>query len=422
MKKFNTKVSKILKFTGTALVTSALLSVSMAAQALDAVAYYSDKNSNRVFIIDPRNMSLVDTIPTIGSDPYPIDKVGGNKVYVTTRETESLDIIDYDGTNFSNSGVISLTHKPRSVTYNANKQLALVSGTKKAVMSVIDTTTDTVVGTVGNTTVQAPTDFGGSLATGHPFWVNDKQFLLTDRARRKVHLYKVVQWGGTYYIWKQHTINTRTSVHSWEKVPNASGFWQKRFFYGVEEGSPNSGKEPAVLEIFVYGNHIFKTRRAKLTGFDPSTMGSHHLAMHPNKQHIYIGSAEGHTFVINRYAMGIQSVVDSGKNAGHTTFNSATNVAVTTNHKDTFMTLIDMTTHTKIGDVANIATANPANGLSQSHTTSFDPNNNGFYYTSAASDGNYVEVDALSGNVTRTLPLDLGNGYTIQGTYNWNLQ
>ncbi len=289
-------------------------------------------------------------------------------------------------------------------------------------MSIIDTTTDTVIATVGNTTEVPPSDFGGSLATGHPFWVNDRKFLLTDRARRKVHLYKIKKKpNGQYVIKKLDTIHTRTSVHHWAKIPGATGYWAKRTFFGVEEGAPNNGKPPAVLKIRVKGKHLKKKGRVKLTGFDPATMGSHHLGMHPDGQHIYIGSAEGHTFIIDRSSMSIVNIVDSGKNAGHTTFNAATNTAVTTNHKDTFMTLIDMTNHTKIGDVAGVATANPPSGLSQSHTTSFDPDNTGFYYTSAAADGNYVEIDALSGNITRSLPLDLGNGYTIQGTYNWNL-
>ena len=80
-----------------------LSSISMTINALDAVAYYSDKNSSRVFIIDPRNMLLIDEISTTGREPYPIDKVGSSKVYVSTRESDSLDIIDYDGTNFYNN-------------------------------------------------------------------------------------------------------------------------------------------------------------------------------------------------------------------------------------------------------------------------------------------------------------------------------
>ncbi|MCK5394809.1 MAG: hypothetical protein KAJ32_02400, partial [Gammaproteobacteria bacterium] len=59
-----------------AVITSALLTGSMSAYAIDAVGYYSDNSSNQVFIVDPRNMSVVDVIPTHGDQPYPIDKVG----------------------------------------------------------------------------------------------------------------------------------------------------------------------------------------------------------------------------------------------------------------------------------------------------------------------------------------------------------
>lgn len=422
IQKFSTH-GKLFGAIRTAALTVTLSATSLAAHALDAVGYYSDNDSDRVFIVDPRSMSLVATIPTTGNQPYPIDKVVGDKVYVSTRNSPSLDIIDYDSSNFFNAGTIALQHRPRSVTYNANTKLALVSGVKKALMSVIDTTTDQVVGVVGDATELSPSDFGGSLATGHPFWVNDHQFLLTDRARRKVHLYKIVKlWDSSYWIHKQDTIATPTSVHHFEEIPGASTWWDKRTFYGMAEGAPADNLPPAVIEVFVLGNNLLLTRQADLAGPDVTIMGSHHLGMHPNGVHIYTGSAEGNTFVINRYSMSIINVVPSGANAGHTTFNAASNIAVTTNHRDTFMTLIDMSNHTKLGDVPGVSgSLPPAGRFSQSHTTSFDPQNPGVFYTAAAAEGNYVEVDAVSGIVTRTLPLDFGNGYTIQGTYNWNL-
>jgi hypothetical protein len=44
----------------------------------------------------------------------------------------------------------------------------------------------------------------------------------------------------------------------------------------------------------------------------------------------------------------------------------------------------------------------------------------GMFYTAASQDGDLVEIDAISGNITRTLSLDT-EGYIIQGTYNWFL-
>ena len=42
------------------------------------------------------------------------------------------------------------------------------------------------------------------------------------------------------------------------------------------------------------------------------------------------------------------------------------------------------------------------------------------FYTAASQDGNLIEIDAISGNITNTLSLDT-DGYIIQGTYNWFL-
>ena len=154
---------------------------------------------------------------------------------------------------------------------------------------------------------------------------------------------------------------------------------------------------------------------------DVTKSGSHHLGMHPDKRHVYAGSNEGNVFVIDRFSMKTINIVEAGALAGHTTFNESSGIAVQTNHRDSFMTLIDMKTHTFIKNVSVARSFSPIGSLAQSHTTSFDPKKSGVFYTAASDDGNYVEVDAESGVVTRTLPLD-ADGYIIQGTYNWNLQ
>lgn len=407
-------------------IVAILSAISLSAHALDAVAYYSDRNSNRVFIVDPRSMSVVDVIPTHGDQPYPIDKVGNDKVYVSTRNSTSLDIIDYDGMGFSNTGIVPLQHKARSVDYNSNTDMALVSGVRKALLSVIDVSTDSVVGVVGD-----PEEVGSGTITGHPFWVDDDQFLLLDLARNLVHLYKIERrhqskgrhgsrHQGGLTIVKQDTLRTPSPVHHFSRVPGAEGS-DTRTFYGMAEGVSAEDIRPAVLEIFVSGRSIRLSNTVELDGPDAAIMGSHHLGMHPDGMHIYAGSKEGHTFVIDRYTMSIVSVVESGSGSGHTTFDAVNNVAIETNHTDTSMTLMDSYNHVKLGDVDGVASAMPADGLkSQAHTSSFDPQNPGMFYTAAPIDGNLIEIDAVSGIITRTLPLDDG-GYIIQGTYDWNL-
>jgi hypothetical protein len=426
-------------------ITGALLTGSMAAQALDAVGYYSDNNSNRVFIVDPRNMSVVDVIPThgdqpypidkVGNDkvyvstrnsthgdqPYPIDKVGNDKVYVSTRNSTSLDIIDYDGMSFFNAGIVPLKHKARSVSYNSNTNMALVSGVRKALVSLIDVSRDRVVGVVGD-----PDEVGSGTITGHSFWVDDDQFLLLDRARQLVHLYQVKQSGkgrkgGGLKIVHQDTIRTPGPVHHFSKIPGATSGRDSRTFYGSAEGVGADGINPSVIEIRVpaFKSRINLTGRAELTG-DASVMGAHHFGMHPDGVHIYMGSKEGNTFIINRNSMSIVGIVESGAGSGHTTFDASANVAIETNHTDTFMTLIDTNNHIKLGDIAGVASTPVDGGKSQAHTSSFDPMNTGMFYTMAPQDGNLIEIDAISGIITRTLSIDT-DGYLIQGTYDWNL-
>ncbi|MCK4676461.1 MAG: hypothetical protein KAT61_11110, partial [Gammaproteobacteria bacterium] len=278
-----------------AVITSTLLTGSVAAYAIDAVGYYSDNNSNRVFIVDPRNMSVVDVIPTHGDQPYPIDKVGNDRVYVSTRNSPSLDIIDYDGTSFTNSGIIPLQHKPRSVSYNSNTNMALVSGVRKALMSLINVSDNSVVGVVGS-----PKEVGSGTITGHPFWIDDDEFLLTDRARQLVHLYKITMRGGSKKDGKkgghvkivlQDTISTPGPVHHFSKIPGATTGRDSRTFYGAADGLGADGINPSVIEIHVpkSKSKINYTGRVELTG-DASVMGAHHFGMHPDGKHIYIGS------------------------------------------------------------------------------------------------------------------------------------
>jgi hypothetical protein len=408
-------------------VSSALLTGSMAAHAIDAVGYYSDNNSDRVFIVNPRDMTVVTTIKTHGKDPYPIDKVGNDKVYVSTRGSKSLDIIDYDGIdNFFNAGHIPLKHKPRSVSYNSNTNMALVSGVRKAMMSLINVSDNSVVGVVGS-----PKEVGSGTITGHPFWVDDDEFLLTDRARQLVHLYKITMHSGGkkggkkdghVEIVLQDTISTPGPVHHFAKIPGATSIKDTRTFYGAADGLGADGINPSLIEIRVplSKSQIKVTGRTVLTG-DASVMGAHHFGMHPDGKHIYMGSKEGNTFIINRKNMSIVNIVASGLGSGHTTFDASANIAIETNHTDTFMTLIDTNNHTKLGDILGVAST-PTDGYkSQSHTSSFDPMYPGMFYTAASQDGNLIEIDAISGSITgRTLSLDT-DGYIIQGTYNWFL-
>ncbi|MEN8168017.1 MAG: hypothetical protein ABFR65_11140, partial [Pseudomonadota bacterium] len=107
---------------------------------VDNLAYYGDWDSNRIYIIDVDNMSLLISVEGTGDGPYGIDQQGADKAYALTRKTESLTVVDNN--TLENAGQIPLAHKPRSTHYSAETGLTLVSGGDKAMSSIIKVDVD----------------------------------------------------------------------------------------------------------------------------------------------------------------------------------------------------------------------------------------------------------------------------------------
>ena len=175
------------------------------------LTYYGDWDSNRIYIIDVDNMQLVTTVEGTGDGPYGIDQQSVEKAYALTRKTESLTVVN--NKTLENSGLINLSHKPRSTSYNPETGLTLVSGADKAVTSVIRVERDKVIKEVGDNQESYPYDFGGSLSTGHPLWLNDHHFFMLDRAAREIQL-----WSRSGNLLS--TLPTPTSVHHLFQPPN----------------------------------------------------------------------------------------------------------------------------------------------------------------------------------------------------------
>ncbi|MDA3831965.1 MAG: hypothetical protein PF495_01075 [Spirochaetales bacterium] len=75
--------------------------------------------------------------------------------------------------------------------------------------SILRTDHDQVIKVVGENIVTTPCDFGGSLSTGHPLWVNDTQFFMLDRAARAIQL-----WEGKGERRADVVIITRTNLNT----------------------------------------------------------------------------------------------------------------------------------------------------------------------------------------------------------------
>ena len=132
-----------------------------------------------------------------------------------------------------NIRIIQLEHYPRSVTCNQESSLCIVSGRKTPVASVIEVKYHQVVAKVGSDIETTPTNYGGSLATGHPFWVTNDKFLLLDRANRKIDLYTVSKRRNKYYVIFGNSMRVSSSAHHVLAVPNAQGTDKYLFFVSM---------------------------------------------------------------------------------------------------------------------------------------------------------------------------------------------
>ena len=379
--------------------------------AVDNLAYYGDWDSNRVYIIDVDNMTLLKTVENTGDGPYGIDQQGPNKAYALTRKTESLTVVDNN--TIEHDGLIELQHKPRSTNFNANTVLSLVSGGDKAMTSIIRTDMDKVTHVVGDNVLTTPHDFGGSLSTGHPLWVSDHHFFMLDRAAREIQLWN--RAGD-----KLSVLNAPTSIHHVFQPPASTMDLEDRnVFYAVVEGNQSEGVSPGVIRFEIIKNTLQQTAQVNLHDFDPlnldvTQMGSHHADFHPDGLSIYMGSAEGHVFVIDKGTMQIKAMVDAGAGAGHTTFLPMRNQAVITNHNATYMSVIDTLTHELVKEVEVADSASP-DYKSQAHTSGVSLDMK-YFYSAASHDGVFFRIDLDTWEVNKTY---IG-GNILMGSFIWN--
>ncbi len=370
-------------------------------------AFYGDTQLNRILAIDVEKMELVTDIPTTGVTPYTVGRAGNlDKLYAITRGSQSIDVIDIKTLEIIKT--IPLKHSPRSCAFNEYLGLQLVSGKDKPMSSLIDVATDEVVAVVGRNELVTPLDFGGSNATGHPMWLTPDIFALLDREKRKIELYKVKKVAGKWEVTYLSKLCTPTSAHHFigkgfdgmdtgillDDAPQDT-------FYLVTEGAPQERISPKLLEVKLEGDHLSIKRTVSFGCKNVEDMGSHHGTFHPDGKHVYMGSREGKMHVIDIVNMKLEKSIITGKGSGHTTFIPQRNLAIVTNHHDTFITIVDTTTNTKIKDL-NVSGASINGTILQSHT-SFTDLNGDFFYAFATDNGIFYEVDLDTLEVSRTL-------------------
>ena len=386
-------------------------------------AFFGDKTGSRVLVTEVETMTMADPseVPTGHQITYTADKVYDHpKVYVVNRGSNAMDVIDVNTLELTKT--IPLLHYPRSAE-QMNKTLRLneTSGMDKAMASIIDIDTDQVVAAVGNTT-PVDTDnnpnFGGSHATGHPFWLDANHFAILDRYDRKVVTYHIekdsdIGWVTT----KLSEVPTTTSIH--QIVPSKGNYQGKPgFFYGTAEGATDI--YPSIIEFeLVSGVGLEKRREVQLKkdGVDVNSMWLHHGDFHPTEPLMYVGSGDGTMFVVDYETMDSNDIttIEAGKGAGHTVMIKEKNLAVIINHKDVFVTIVDTKTNTKI---KNVRVSDHDEWIGdktiQAHPKFHVSSDGKYFYAFLTEEGAFYEMDLDTLEVTRTLEV---GGKPAQGSF-----
>lgn len=427
------------------------------------LAYYGDKENNRIVVVDVDNMELIDSIPTGHQKSYAAEKVkikGTHsktpKFYVPNRGSDVIDVLDSKTNNIVKS--INLDFHPRSINVNEDTGLVVVSGVDKPMVAVIDSKTDSLIATVGSNQVSYPTTSGhsyissGTLACGHPEWLNNDHFVLIDRQHKKIDTYKITKNSANEWTTSLvNSLSTPSPVHNLipPEVHGKAGHSNGQRDGNVNENNnENNGRDrrhqkgheeqystifyataegatdiyPSVLKLeFIEGKGLstIDELQIKKERLSPNVMGVHHLNFLKNQKYIYVGSDEGNLFVVDyqQEKMRIEKIIPAGQGAGHTTeMKHGGSIAIVINHKDSFITLIDTNDNQKIADikVSNIDASLIGKVQTQSHPQYHFSKDGQYFYLFLTEEGEMVKVDLTNKRVEQRLSI---GGKLAMGTF-----
>lgn len=386
-------------------------------------AYFGDKVNNKIDVVDVENMDLIGEIYTNHKKTYAAEVVkthaqghsASKKMYVVNRGSNAIDVIQ-SSTNSSTASIIktiNLAFHPRSIDVEKETGLVTVSGTDKPMIAIIDGNSDKLLTIVGTDTVTYPTTTGhtyvssGTLASGHPHWLDKKHFVLIDRQAMKIITYKLVKNGDEYSALMVNELSTPSPVHNLipPEVHGSSGHHNggKTYpiFYATAEGS--SSAYPSVMKLYFSPNEglkLLENLELSKSGLTKDVMGVHHLNFIKKTQKIYVGSDEGTLFIVDYSgdSMSIIKTLNAGFGAGHTAqmeHSRVGDIAVIINHKDKFITVMNTETDTKIADidVSNLGADKIGKVQTQSHPQYHFSKDGRYFYLFLTEEGALVKID-----------------------------
>ncbi|BBG66319.1 hypothetical protein NNO_1616 [Hydrogenimonas sp.] len=363
-------------------------------------ALYGDYESTKVFNIDVDRMSLdavMNVSPALG--PYGVDCETDTEAFALTRRGDSIAVINFRENRVVK--VIPLKFHPRSTATLDNLDLVLVSGKTKPMSATIGKTDHEVKRYFGedvDTSVH-PVDssnyFGGGNATGHPFWLADgRRFLMLDRVNRKLILYSKDSETPLAQI------DTETTAHHVLTLSSEVDSSGNGTYYMTLEG-PNdaeNGSIPAagIMKFTIDSSNAITVDTVFHAAHEDG--GVHHAAFYGDK-YIFMPTYSGKVYVVDKNSMSSVAAFRAGLGAGHITFSIPKRLAVVTNHKATYVTVVDLSNPQSPKVVGNIEVAKPltseewaAGKNAQAHTSYIDESGR-YFYSCANCEAKFYSID-----------------------------
>jgi YVTN family beta-propeller protein len=341
----------------------------------ERLAFVSSEAAGTVTVVDLHTEKVIKTLPT-GKTPHAIAIAPGGKMFVNNRGSKELTIID--STSQRVAGTVALPATSFQLAMSPDGKTLAVAYKDALQLSLIDTSTDAVIGTID---LGSPPGgaFKGAMMK-HPYWSPDGTFVYVADAVNKVIVKVDVAQRKVAGVLDIGGIN-----HYLHPSPDGA------LLYAVNE---KRGAGTSVTLIDPATGTIVKDLPVPLAT-DETPLG-HHGAFTKDGRHFLLCNEGGrHVSVLDVASREWVKTIQTGKGPGHAALSPDGKRFFVVHHHDHVITVIDAAT---LEAVKNI---DIGDGDEQSHAAWFTPDGKSFYVVGST----LVNIDVARMEVSGRIPV-----------------
>ena len=259
-------------------------------------------------------------------------------MYVRTQNSNSFDVLDWKRRTFIKT--VALDFTPRAVSaYNKTLWLQLITWGSAPKISIIDVSTDSVEATVWKEKDLEVTSGWWTWSTWHVKWLDSTHFVLIDRVHKELAVYEVTPNGQGITVSEPQILSMPGSTHWFETFLYPSNDDEKSTFYADIEWNVDDDQLPWIMELKFQSGALVESRSIYL--WTNKNAVFHHIWISPDKNYIYAWDSDWNSSVIDLNTFTVVKTFFTWKWSGHFLFPEWRDIAVTTNHFEKYITIVD---------------------------------------------------------------------------------